>query len=95
VLHGVKVAYGILVQLVATGDTDEVVKLLPFYKSNGFPYGFSSLGITTDASQAVDRLAEYAARDSETFRLAVPDVQAEQIAMAIRRLEDTANGRTD
>lgn len=95
VLHGVKVAYGILVQLVATGDMEEVAKLMPFYKNNGFPYSFSSLGITTDASQAARGLAEFAARDSETFRLAVPNVQAEQIAIAISTLEHLTNTRTE
>lgn len=95
VLHGVKVAYGILVQLVATGDAEEVAKLMPFYKSNGFPYCFRSLGITTDALLAIDRLSEFAARDDETFRLAVPGVRTQQIALAIRTVEEIANGRVD
>src|SRR5476649_445451 len=88
VLHGVKVAYGILVQLVATGDADEVAKLLPFYQNNGFPYSLSTLGITTDVAQAVERLSAFAAGDHETFRLALPHVRAEQIAIAIRTVEE-------
>ena len=34
VLHGTKVSYGILVQLLAEGKKDEVEKLVPFYKEN-------------------------------------------------------------
>ncbi|WP_050747673.1 hypothetical protein [Sodalis glossinidius] len=72
-----KVAYGILVQLVATGDEQEVVRLLPFYRHNGFPYDFATLGITTPAEEAV-RL------------LALPGVTEEQIASALRRVEQLA-----
>ena len=34
ILHGSKVAYGVLVQLAYTGDTSEIEKLLPFYQPN-------------------------------------------------------------
>ncbi len=90
VLHGMKVAYGILVQLVATGDEQEVVRLLPFYRHNGFPYNFATLGITTPAEEAIGLLAHYAAREQETFRLALPGVTEEQIAAALRRVEQLA-----
>lgn len=87
ILHGVKVAYGILVQLTATGDIDEVKQLLPYYQRNGFPYNFSSLGITTEHQQAVKILADFAASDKETFLLAVPHVTPAQVAQAIEQLE--------
>jgi len=90
ILHGVKVAYGILVQLVATGDEDEVKKLMPFYKKNGFPYNFASLGITTEYETAVATLAEFAAGPQETFVLAVDAVSPDRIAAAIRQVEDIA-----
>lgn len=90
VLHGMKVSYGILVQLVATGDEQEVVRLLPFYRHNGFPYDFATLGITTPAEEAIRLLAHYAASEQETFRLALPGVTEEQIAAALRRVEQLA-----
>ncbi|XBS71340.1 iron-containing alcohol dehydrogenase family protein [Acerihabitans sp. KWT182] len=93
ILHGVKVAYGILVQLVATGDEEEVKKLMPFYKNNGFPYNFASLGITTKEAAAVATLAEFAAARRETFALAVADVSPAQIAAAIRRVEELARDK--
>ncbi|TKI02809.1 iron-containing alcohol dehydrogenase family protein [Martelella alba] len=90
ILHGVKVAYGILVQLAATGDQDEVAKLIPFYSENGFPYNFASLGVTTPADTATDILAEFAAGERETFRLAVEGITPAQIAAAIRQVESIA-----
>ena len=90
ILHGVKVAYGILVQLVTTGDADVVKKLMPFYRKNGFPYNFASLGITTDRETAIATLAEFAAGRQETFVLAVDAVSPEHIAAAIRQVEEIA-----
>ena len=90
ILHGVKVAYGILVQLAATGDEEDVEKLIPFYKKNGFPYNFASLGITTAPETAIATLAEFAAGAQETFVLAVDAISPAQIATAIRQVEDIA-----
>jgi len=86
-LHGVKVAYGILVQLAATGDRDEAQNLLPFYKKNGFPYNLASLGIISDHAAAMT-LAEFAAREDETFILAVDNITPKQIAAAIHVVEE-------
>ena len=36
VLHGQKVAYGILVQLALEGRTDEIAELIPFMKGSVF-----------------------------------------------------------
>jgi uncharacterized oxidoreductase len=90
ILHGVKVAYGILVQLIATGDQDEVIKLLPFYRENGFPYHLASLGIDNNQEHAVQVMAEFAAKQEETFHLAVAKITTSQIADAIWYLEQLA-----
>lgn len=37
-MHGEKVAYGVLVQLVAEGKEDEARNLLPFYNKIGLPH---------------------------------------------------------
>lgn len=87
ILHGVKVAYGILVQLAATGDEEEVKQLLPYYQKNGFPYNFKSLGITTEHQHAVKVLADFAASDKETFLLAAPHITPAQVAQAIEKVE--------
>lgn len=87
ILHGVKVAYGILVQLAATGDEEEVKKLLPYYQRNGFLYNFKSLGITTEYQQAIKVLADFSASDKETFLLAAPGITPAQVAEAIEKVE--------
>ncbi|MGL9773453.1 MAG: hypothetical protein ACR5LG_04585 [Sodalis sp. (in: enterobacteria)] len=49
------------------------------------------LGITRPAEEAVRLLAHYyAASEQETFRLALPGVTEEQIASALRRVEQLA-----
>lgn len=95
ILHGVKVAYGILVQLAATGDEDEVKKLLPFYQKNGFPFDFASLGITTNYQEAMTTLGNFAASDTETFNLAVPHITVDQVVDAIKKVETIAAASFD
>ncbi|MBV7434033.1 iron-containing alcohol dehydrogenase family protein [Cardiobacteriaceae bacterium TAE3-ERU3] len=84
--HGIKVAYGILVQLVTTGDEDEIKRLLPYYQQSGFIYRFDQLGIPEDIHTAAPKIAEFAASDKESFRLIRP-ISAEEVAEAMLRLE--------
>lgn len=90
--HGVKVAYGILVQLCATNDIDEVKKLVPFYQENGFIYSWDQLHITSASfEEAAHKVAKFAASDRETFNLAVKNVTTEEVYQAMVTLEDTIN----
>ncbi|WP_059170266.1 iron-containing alcohol dehydrogenase family protein [Bacillus sp. FJAT-27445] len=50
ILHGDKVAYGILVQLMLEGRKEEVLELLPFYKITGLPFSLNSLGVLSPES---------------------------------------------
>lgn len=86
-VHGVKVAYGVLVQLLSTGDKAEVEKLLPFFKENQFPHRLVSFGVTDQVLKKAEKIAEFAARDAETFNLAVPNVNAEVVLNAMKKLE--------
>lgn len=86
--HGIKVAYGILVQLCATGDEGEVRTLLPFYKKNGFLYSWKQLGVTKDCKEAQLAVATFAASKNESFHYACPDVTPEQIVAAMEKLEE-------
>lgn len=86
-VHGVKVAYGVLIQLLSTGDEAEVEKLLPFFKENQFPHRLASFGVTEQVLEKAEKIAEFAARDAETFNLAVPNVNAEVVLNAMRKLE--------
>lgn len=85
--HGVKVAYGVLVQLWASGDQEEVRRLLPFYKENHFPHRLADFGVTENLQEKAKQVAEFAASDVETFHLAVPNVTAEDVYQSMKAVE--------
>ncbi|MEG0443362.1 MAG: iron-containing alcohol dehydrogenase family protein [Carnobacterium sp.] len=85
--HGVKVAYGVLVQLWASGDQAEVRKLLPFFVENQFPHRFSDFGVTEEVLKKAEKVAAFAASDAETFNLAVPGVTKEDVLQAMKAVE--------
>lgn len=89
--HGLKVAYGILIQLIATGDEEEVFRLLPYYRNSGFIYCFSQLGIKEDINIAASKIAAYATSNKESFRFIQPTISSEEVAAAILRLETLVN----
>lgn len=86
--HGVKVAYGVLVQLWASGDAEEALRLLPFYKENHFPHRLADFGVEEHLLEKAERIAAFAASDAETFKLAVPDVTKEMIFNAMKAVEE-------
>ncbi|NEW62360.1 iron-containing alcohol dehydrogenase [Granulicatella sp. zg-ZJ] len=85
--HGVKVSYGLLVQLAAMNELEELQRLILFYKENGFIYSWHQLGIEETMETAVPKMASFAASDRETFRLAVPNVQTDDIVKAVHLVE--------
>lgn len=85
--HGVKVAYGVLVQLWASGDEDEVRKLLPFFAENHFPHRFADFGVSEDFHAKAEKVATFAASEVETFQLAVPHVTKEMVLKAMKAVE--------
>ena len=86
--HGVKVAYGVLVQLWASGDAEEVQRLLPFYKENHFPHRLADFGVKDHLLEKAEKVAAFAASDAETFKLAVPDVTKEMVFNAMKAVEE-------
>lgn len=85
--HGLKVAYGVLVQLTATGDENEVDRLIPYLKENDFPYQLESFGVTEDVDSKMEKIAAFAASDEETFNLALPGVTKEKVLEAMKSVE--------
>ncbi|WP_213016887.1 iron-containing alcohol dehydrogenase family protein [Desemzia sp. RIT 804] len=85
--HGVKVAYGLLVQLWASGDAEEVQRLLPFYKENHFPHRLADFGVEDHLLEKSEKIASFAASDTETFNLAVPDVTKTMVFNAMKAVE--------
>ena len=85
-MHGEKVAYGVMVQLVTEGKEDEARALLPFYDRIGLPHSFAQMNLPfTDENLRV--VADFAAAEGSPFHAAVPDVTAEQIIDAMRVVE--------
>lgn len=85
--HGVKVAYGILVQLLVLGQKEEVNDLLPFYQTNGFPAKLSDFNVKGDFEKKARQIADFAASSAESFILAKADVTSDDIYQAILELE--------
>ncbi|EKF35526.1 MULTISPECIES: iron-containing alcohol dehydrogenase family protein [Bacillus] len=86
VLHGQKVAYGILVQLAAEKRMAEVEELLQLYQTLGLPKNMRELGIKTQLEEAAYTVASHAARADETFCL-IGNYSKEQIVDAIQAVE--------
>lgn len=85
VLHGNKVAYGILVQLVLEGKFEDVKLYGEFYDKLGLPKRLQDLGI---AEKWVNAIAEQTVRPNESIHL-IKDggVSATEVADAMRMLE--------
>ena len=88
VLHGTKVSYGILVQLLAEGKKEEVEKLIPFYKENDLAYNLACVNVVEDVEEKIEKIAEFAASEKESFKLAVDVCTPEVVATAMRQLEE-------
>ncbi|EXJ23908.1 Glycerol dehydrogenase [Alkalibacterium sp. AK22] len=85
--HGIKVAYGILVQLAAAGNTDEVRQLQSFYASCGFPHKLEAFGVHDGLNGKMKAIADFASSSNETFTLAVPDATPDIILESMHYLE--------
>ncbi|HFH9837602.1 TPA: iron-containing alcohol dehydrogenase family protein [Streptococcus suis] len=90
IVHGIKVAYGILVQLCVTGNEEEVLQLFPYYKKNNFLYSWDQLNITENKQTAQLKVARHAASQEETFILLNPSLTPDDILVAINRLDELA-----
>ncbi len=88
IAHGLKVAYGILVQLCLTEDEAEVRKLLPFYQKNGYIYRWNQLGVTEDRLTAMQKVAEKATVPTESYVNIRSDITADEVVAAMLRLEE-------
>lgn len=84
--HGEKVAYGILVQLAAQGEADEIRTLLPFYHAVGLPTSLADLGLHPTAGEW-NEVVRFAAGNRMGFSAAVPGVTASAVSDAMRYVE--------
>ena len=88
-MHGEKVAYGVLVQLLVEGKESEVQALLPFYATIRLPHSWRQMNLEfTDGN--LQTVADFAAAPDSPFHAAVPGVTPAQIIEAMRTLETLA-----
>lgn len=87
ILHGSKVAYGILVQLAESGDTDEIAALMPFYHSVGLPTNLAAVNVDAADTAKITQIAQRAASAEEAFVLINPDITPNDVVQDIATVE--------
>lgn len=87
VLHGYKVAYGVLVQLSYTGDFAEIEKLLPLFKGLKLPTTLADINVKALSREKLVRVADFAASEKESFSYIDPKITTESVCLAIEKLE--------
>ncbi|GEB76311.1 iron-containing alcohol dehydrogenase family protein [Sporolactobacillus inulinus] len=86
-LHGAKVAYGIMVQLALERKWEEIRRLIPFYSALELPANLHALRLGRRSKQDICRLAEQAVTKDKTIHLLPFTVTADSVYEAIIRLE--------
>lgn len=89
-LHGDKVAYGILVQLTLEGNLPEVERLLPFYQDMGLPRCLSDLGLSASERAPLERVAAASVLPQESIHLMNRNVTADDVRQAMVQLESVS-----
>ena len=87
VLHGAKVAYGILVQLALEGREDELQELTAAYAPLGLPARLADLGVDVADSEALAAFIAHTLRPVESIHYLPGTVDAERLKGAILRVE--------
>lgn len=86
IIHGLKVAYGILVQLQVEGKSDTIAGLRDFYKAAGLPLSLRDMGVEPN-EENLSTIATYAVGLKHRFKQAVPSVTAERVRAALNDIE--------
>lgn len=88
VLHGDKVAYGILVQLVLEDKRSEIEALRPFYEELGLPLSLREMGVANVTEEIITTIAEKATVAQESIHvMPIGKITAERVKQAIIELE--------
>lgn len=90
VLHGNKVAYGILVQLAYMKQTTEIKRLFPFYREIGLPICLKDIYVQTVTKTYLDPVLCHTVDQNETFCLLDQTVTKEKLFFAIETVERLA-----
>lgn len=89
-LHGKKVAYGILVQLLIQDKWEELESLIPFYEELGLPTSLHELGLDLTIEE-VELVSEKAAAPGEPIHFMKEEITPEVVSEAIYGLEKFRN----
>ena len=87
VLHGAKVAYGILVQLALEGRDDELHELAAAYRPLQLPRTLADLGVDAADSEALAAFIAHTLRPVESIHYLPGVVDAERVRGAIEQVE--------
>jgi len=92
-LHGEKVAFGTLVQLVLDGTpAEEFATLVRFCRAVGLPVTLAELGLPAVTAADIDRIAVRATQPGETIHNLPRPVTPAEVAAAIREADARAAG---
>lgn len=92
-LHGEKVAFGLLVQLVVEGrDGDEISRVIDFCRSVGLPTNLAGVGLADAPRETIDTIAARTVEPGETAHHEPFAVTAAMIADGVRVADEL--GRT-
>lgn len=86
-LHGDKVAYGILVQLVLEEKWDEIDRLIPIYREWGLPISISEIGVQNLTQDMIIAVAQKAIIPEESIHVMPIEITVEKVVAAITELE--------
>jgi uncharacterized oxidoreductase len=89
-LHGVKVAYGVMVQLALEKKWAEIRRLQPFYRQLRLPLSLRDLHLNMQPEQKIHQLAAFAASPDKTIHLLPFEVTEQSVFSAIQQLEKRA-----
>ncbi|WP_434511804.1 iron-containing alcohol dehydrogenase family protein [Desulfitobacterium sp. AusDCA] len=88
-LHGEKVAYGILVQLVLEEKWDEIDQLIPFYQKLRLPVTMHNLGVQHITEEVIDAVAQKAVIPEESIHvMPIGPINSSRVSEAIATLEN-------
>ncbi|MCH3918006.1 MAG: oxidoreductase [Spirochaetia bacterium] len=86
-LHGLKVAYGTLVQAALLGDDAELKKLYDKFKVMGLPTKFADLGVDATDTKKIDAVIEATLVPHESIHLLPFPVDDKLVRTAIAKVE--------
>jgi len=87
-LHGEKVAYGILVQLVLEEKWEEIQQLIPFYQTLSLPVSLIQLGVKQITEAIINAVAQKSVIPEESIHvMPIGPITASRVSEAIANLE--------